>query len=358
MKKGLLILLLLMFLPACTAQPLEINADTNTSIIVNESALTPSELPSSEPAINSIVVESDIDIEMKDSLLLVDTLETNDEIFGMLKFLLKSGSKLGDEEIALLESKEISESNNVVYLYDWYRSKSLDTIELKILETQVLLYDRKTDYQWDWLSGGRDYLLRVNVINNGEADIPLGVQDWVFQTANPTVGYTSIIPDQLITFEEYKLRMEHRKYEDSVSLIRELRMYWQMPFEKITDIPNEDLVRYVVYRLVSERENGDNTVTQDELNAASIKYLGIEYLDPEDSSLYDPQKGIYTALGWSPPTVYEYFWRTTEDEQGLHFDYIMPGMPLRYTIKDGHILSAIDISKEIDGMMFGIIGTR
>lgn len=87
-----------------------------------------------------------------------------------------------------------------------------------------------------------------------------------------------------------------------------------------------------------------------------MAFLRIAHLEPGDSPLYDPETGLYTTYGFGPPVIYNYFWRAKEDEKGVHLDYIRSEERLRYTVKDGRVISAIDVTREAEGMTYGAIG--
>jgi len=312
------------------------------------------ELSPSDNSVSAFVTGDD---ELKRILMTADQLMTNDELCDMFVYLLEHGGELSEAEVGLIKMR--GDYSNIWYLHHWYRELALDALHLEVLEREVVLADRSTESNNDEFAGGADYLLKVNVKDNGGSAVPLGLQEWVFQTRWPYGGFDSLIPDQLITKEEYKLRMECRQYEDSIDLIKNFRILCTAePFQSIGDIPNDKLVHYVVNQAPKKRDDGTYGLTQAELDAAAIKLIGIEHLKPGNSPLYNPETEIYELNGGGAPHVIDYFWRVSEDINGLQLDYIDSDEPMRYTVKDGRVISAKSILAEIEGMSFGVIEGR
>ena len=156
-------------------------------LVIVISPLFPAQFVETEPTASASrkteIINSD---EVKHKLITERTAETNDELCDILIYLLEHGTELSDKEIEEINGK-IGEDANIHNLYNWYINKSLDSMKLRVLDKSVILEDRKTEYEWDGLTGGRDYLLRVEVCENGGLNIPLGIQEWVFQTNNCTI---------------------------------------------------------------------------------------------------------------------------------------------------------------------------
>jgi len=310
------------------------------------------------------------DDDTKQRLLSPHTHEDNDEVLEMFIYLLGYGSELTGEEIAQIGAGSGRYESNVLYLYEWYMEKALDTVTMQVLEYSAILDNPRTIYEFA-LRGrwqGRDYTLKVDVTDNGGLDIPLGQQEWVLQTGDiPRSNFYDIpVPLHLITLEEYNLRREARKFEEQVALIACLRHYFAIPFDSYSDVSNNALMQYVVHRAAAECDYEKTGFTPAEFDAKTLEYLGIDHLEldgggvgysPENRVSYEMREGCYSEIN-------DYFWRAIEDENGVHIDYIHPKIedwptapkPLRYTVKDGRIISAVDISDEVEGMSFGSIG--
>ena len=291
-------------------------------------------------------------------LLQEQQLETHADICTMLVYLLEHGAGLTEDEIAQILDNPRDDYSNILYLYEWYVQSALHTFDVTVLETSEL--GENTYLR------GSEFLLLVDVAHSSNPAIPTGQQRWVLQTADPPYGIACFVPEYLLTWEEYQLRREAHSYTTEIALVDELRsLFISTSFADITALPNDGLSFYVLYRAKREKMYPDTlSLTQEQMDAAAKRFVGLDHLDPPQSfasfnirDIYDPETGLYTAYGFGPPYCYDFFWRVREDENGVYLDYRLPSEPLRYTIKDGIIRSAVDISAEIAGEASGeIIG--
>ena len=344
-----IILVLLIGLSACdnnAAAPSGLESDGGSSTLADT-------LKQENYMNSSSILESKIN-EVRHKLLTGYRAETSEEIFDIFVFLLEHGRVLSDNEIAQARANWNSglgfdfDSATVWHTYYWYKTNALDNLSLQVLDRGILLADRGE--VWTGISsGGTDFFLTVDVTDNGGMDIPLGVQEWVFQTVFPPWGVVGPVPQFLITKDEYNFRVETNQYAEEKSLLTAFMVHYFGAFDSFQDVPDDSLTDYI---LVNVRDG----LTREELDTISLELFGIARLEPENRKP-DPETGLYFIPGFGPPIIWDFFWRVSEDENGVHLDYIWPYVvALRYTVKDGRVIRAIDISNEIEGVAFGVIG--
>ena len=287
-----ILLILIVGLSACSN-----NGDQSSYLESDNEILTPVDVNDSDKenyTDDISATESKIDV-IRYQLITGYHVVSHDEIFDIFVFLLEHGRVLSDDEISQAQanwSYDLSfdfDFANVWHTYYWYKRNALDNLSLQVLDRDVLLADRGEVLQGA-SSGGADFLLTVDVTNDGGMDIPLGVQEWVFQTVLPPVGVVGPIPQFLITIEEYNLRIKTNQYMEEKSLLMAFMVHYSGAFDDFQDIPDDDLTDYI---LLNVRDG----ITREELDAISLELFGIASLEPEHRRP-NPETGLYFIPGF------------------------------------------------------------
>jgi len=280
----------------------------------------------------------------------------------IIVYLLEHASDFTDEEIASIY--EVDGSNfkrERLYFYQWYLERGLNRIKVDVLDIELI-----AAYTWSNYRSGVDYLLKVDILDTVDgSDIVPGEQEWIFTYGH--VDETNSVlsgPAQLITYDEYQTRMVNSRYNNEIVLLQHFRSICsQEAFDSPLELPEGLLLSFVQRFLESDR-----TYTLDEANETAQDLLGInlkydhDIYNKDGALLYDKETDIvngFSSAGGGYSLKFrqsvDYYWRVDEDDNNLYIYCFHPEMPLKYTMRDGKIISAVSIIDDITKWNLGQI---